>query len=76
MLGGEIICPAEIFRFVERDHIIYDREEQILMNCMMNYGYMVLHSLQDVNYLKAEFQGKNKFFTDTFDTIVIFRFRL
>jgi hypothetical protein len=45
MLGGEIICPAEIFRFVERDHIIYDREEQILMNCMMNYGYMVLHSL-------------------------------
>jgi len=45
MLGSEIICPAEILRFVERYQIIYDRQEQILMNSMMSYGYMVLHFL-------------------------------
>jgi hypothetical protein len=61
MLGSEIICPAEIFRFVERYQIIYDRQEQILMNSMMSYGYMVSHFLQDVNFLKEEFQGKESF---------------
>lgn len=61
MLGSEIICPAEILRFVERYQIIYDRQEQILMNSMMSYGYMVLHFLQDVNFLKEEFQGKESF---------------
>jgi hypothetical protein len=61
ILGDEIICPAEIFRFVERDQSIYDRQVQILMNGMMSYGYMVLHFLWDVNFLKEEFQGKDKF---------------
>jgi len=45
MLGGEVICPAEIFIFVERDQIIYGRQEQISMNGMMSYGYMDLHFL-------------------------------
>jgi len=40
LLGVEIICPADIYRFVERDQIIYDRQEKTLMNGMISYGYM------------------------------------
>jgi hypothetical protein len=45
MLGSEIICSAEMFKFVERDQIIYDRQEQISVDGMMGYGYMILHFL-------------------------------
>lgn len=61
MLGSEIICSAEMFKFVERDQIIYDRQEQISVDGMMGYGYMILHFLQDLNFLKEEFQGKESF---------------
>jgi hypothetical protein len=73
MLGGEIIGPAEIFRFFERDQIIYDRQEQISMNGMISYGYMVLHGMR--TFLKR-ISRQRKFFTDMFDTIMIFRLRL
>lgn len=64
MLYGEIKALWQKCLDLLKGINIYDRKRDTLQNWMMNYGHVVLH----VNFPNKEFEGKDTFFTDMFDT--------